>query len=214
MKKYYLLALLFVTIFLAGCAHQSDVVKNQNTNQVVGVNQNTNQAVENNQDINQAVETNQNTNTNSTPALPVSGWRGIELTDINSGISFKISDYASKPILLESFAVWCPTCLRQQKEIKKLHEIVGDSVISISIDTDPNEDATEVREHTDRNSLNWLFVVAPIDFTQSLIDQFGFTVVNAPSAPVVLICPGGEAKLLGRGVKSAIELQNTINNDC
>ena len=63
-----------------------------------------------------------------------STWKDVQLKDINTQTSFKISDF-NKPILLESFAVWCPKCTSQQEKIKELHEEVGDSVISISLNT-------------------------------------------------------------------------------
>ena len=66
-------------------------------------------------------------------------WQDIELKDINSQETFTIGEF-KKPVLIESFAVWCPTCTEQQKEMKKLHELRED-VVSISLDTDPNEDA-------------------------------------------------------------------------
>ena len=73
-------------------------------------------------------------------------WKNTELTDVSTGNKFKINDF-NKPVLLESFAVWCPTCKQQQDKIKELHDEVGDSIISISLDTDPNEDEGKVREH-------------------------------------------------------------------
>ncbi len=56
--------------------------------------------------------------------------------------------------MLETFAVWCPTCKKQQLEIKKLHEDVGDAVVSISLNVDPNEDAKTVMEFADSNSFS------------------------------------------------------------
>ena len=50
-------------------------------------------------------------------ALPE--WAQVELIDAVSGEVFRIADYAGKPILVESFAVWCSTCLRQQKEMAR-----------------------------------------------------------------------------------------------
>lgn len=79
----------------------------------------------------------------------------IELKDIATSKNFRISDFSDKPVLLESFAVWCPTCTAQQKVTKKFHEEVGDSVISISLDTDPNEDESRVLEHIEKNGFNW-----------------------------------------------------------
>ena len=139
-----------------------------------------------------------------------SAWMDIELTDVATGQTFKISDFKGKPVLLESFAVWCPTCLAQQKEIKKVKESEGDAIIHISLDTDPNEDADKIREHMERNGLDWYFVVSPIELTNALIDEFGLAVVNAPSAPVILISEDQSARLLRSGVKSADDLLSEI----
>lgn len=137
-------------------------------------------------------------------------WIYTVLKDVNTQEDFRLSDFEGKPILLESFAVWCPTCTSQQKEIKKLHDELGDSVISISLNTDPNEDEDRVQSHTERNGFNWIYVVSPPDLTQALIDEFGFGFVNAPQAPVVLICPDGTSKKLRNGVKKSLELKTEI----
>ena len=152
----------------------------------------------------------QTTPTSSVAPPAASAWMDIELTDVATGQTFKISDFKGKPVLLESFAVWCPTCLAQQKEIKKVKESEGDAIIHISLDTDPNEDADKIREHMERNGLDWYFVVSPIELTNALIDEFGLAVVNAPSAPVILISEDQSARLLRSGVKSADDLLSEI----
>jgi len=130
----------------------------------------------------------------------------IELTEVITGETFKLSDFKGKQVMLESFAVWCPTCLAQQKEMKKVIEVRGDDVVHISLDTDPNEDESQVREHARKNGLDWYFAVSPVEFTQTLIDEFGLTVVSAPRAPIILICEDQSAKFLRSGLKSADEL--------
>ena len=137
-------------------------------------------------------------------------WMEIELTDVATGETFKISDFKGKPILLESFAVWCPTCLAQQKEIKKVKQIEGENIIHISIDTDPNEDKDKVREHIERNELDWYFAISPVELTQALIDEFGLSFVSAPRAPVVLISEEQSTRFLRSGVKSAEELISEV----
>ncbi|NYT19931.1 MAG: redoxin domain-containing protein [Methanosarcinales archaeon] len=140
-------------------------------------------------------------------------WRNVELTDARTGEIFSISDFEG-PILVESFAVWCPTCLQQQKEMKKLIQIEGENITHISLDTDPNEDVEAVLDHVQRNDLDWYFAVAPTEMTEDLIDEFGIEVANAPFAPVILICEDGEARLLGRGLKSAEELNDEVMEGC
>ena len=141
-------------------------------------------------------------------------WMEIELTDVATGETFKISDFKGKPILLESFAVWCPTCLAQQKEMKKVKQIEGENIIHISLDTDPNEDENKVGEHIRRNELDWYFAVSPVELTQALIDEFGLSFVSAPRAPVVLICEDQSTRFLRSGVKSAEELISEIQKGC
>ena len=140
-------------------------------------------------------------------------WKSVELTDVRTGEQFTVSDF-DVPVLLESFAVWCPTCTKQQNIIKELHQEVGDTVVSISLDTDPNEDEAQILEHITRNDFDWRYAVSPSDMVKSLIAEFGVGVVNAPRAPVVLVCPDNTARFLPGGVKDVEELQDEIANGC
>ena len=143
----------------------------------------------------------------------VEEWANVELEDVRTGESFKISDFEGKPILLESFAVWCPTCTSQQREIKKLHDEIGNDIVSISLDTDPNEDTSKVLEHLDRNGFDWYYAVVSADTTRALIDDFGQGFVNAPQAPVVLINTNGQARKLDNGLKRVEELKSEIDKE-
>jgi len=133
---------------------------------------------------------------------------------VRGGETFTINDFAGKKVLVESFAVWCPVCTKQQREIQKLHEEVGEAVISISLDTDPNEDIQTVLEAVQERGFTWRFAVSPPELTKALIDEFGSAVVNAPIAPVILVCEDQSTRLLGRGTKSVEELKAEIQRGC
>ena len=141
-------------------------------------------------------------------------WRNIEVTDVTTGETFTLSDFSGQYLLIETFAVWCPTCLSQQIEIAKMRQSSDDPALHFSLDVDPSEDENRVREHLERYSFDWVFVVAPREMSQSLVDEFGVTIVNAPSAPMILMCPDGSARLLRTGVKPAGELANEIEKGC
>ena len=145
----------------------------------------------------------------STPA-----WMNIELTDIATGKTFKISDFVGKPILVESFAVWCPTCLKQQQQTNELKMREGESIVHISLDVDPNEDAEQVREHIETHGFDWYFAISPVELTNALVDEFGLLIVSSPQAPVVLICEDGSSRLLKRGVKSSDVLLAEVEKGC
>ncbi|NCN98633.1 hypothetical protein COU62_00310 [Candidatus Pacearchaeota archaeon CG10_big_fil_rev_8_21_14_0_10_35_219] len=142
-------------------------------------------------------------------------WMNTKLEDVRTGENFKISDFEGKPVLLESFAVWCPTCTKQQKELKKLHEEFGDSIVSISLDTDQNEDEAKILTHINENGFEWYYAISPIQMTQSLMSDFGNGIINAPSAPVVLICEDGSyRKLGGYGSRNVKELKEELERGC
>ena len=117
---------------------------------------------------------------------------------------------------MESFAVWCPICLRQQQEMNELQKKVGAAVIFVSLDTDPNEDTAKVQEHLVKQNyeFDWYFAIAPVAVTQSLIKNYGLTIVNAPSAPVILVCSDQETRFLDTGVKKVAELEEEIARGC
>lgn len=136
-------------------------------------------------------------------------WRSAELKDVNSQEVFKISDFLGETILLESFAVWCPTCTKQQK-ITKDFEKEFPNIISISLDTDASEDEDRILQHTTSNGFDWRYAISPIDVTQSLVNEFGVGIVNAPLVPMVIICPDGKAGKLPNNIKDINELKAAI----
>lgn len=140
-------------------------------------------------------------------------WTTIGLTDVRSGDTFTVAEFG-RPVLVETFAVWCPTCTRQQEEVKKLHDQIGDDIVSVSLNTDPNEDAQKVRRHIQQNGFDWRYAVAPPELTQALVDQFGPSILNAPLAPMIVVCPDGTTERLPNGVKPASELQSTVEQRC
>lgn len=139
-------------------------------------------------------------------------WFNYELKSIEGQI-IKISDYEGKVVLIESFATWCPSCIRQQQELKKLHDS-NPEIIIIELNTDPNEDKQTVIDHINRYNFSGNYVISPIEFTKFLIDDFGPKIVQAPSVPMILICENGDYQILKSGVKESNELIDSINTIC
>ena len=140
----------------------------------------------------------------------VTDWQDIELEDVNSGEIFTVSEL-EKPMLVESFAVWCPTCTRQQQEIKKLHE--NSNVTSVSLNVDSNEDEDQVRKHIEENGFDWRYAVSPTELTRALVLEYGPSMANPPSAPAVLVCENSTRKL-SNGVKPVSKLKDEVEKGC
>lgn len=130
-------------------------------------------------------------------------WQRTELTDVLTGESFSIDGLAG-PVAIQSFAVWCPKCQRQSERLADVDE----SVTVVGLNTDPNEDAEKVRQHAESNGFDWRFAVAPTEMTESLIDEFGTSVTNAPSTPIIVACDDGVAEFFSGSQQSAEQIQS------
>jgi cytochrome oxidase Cu insertion factor (SCO1/SenC/PrrC family) len=145
--------------------------------------------------------------------MSVPAWFGVELTDVNSGHTFKVSDFKGQVVLVETMAVWCTTCLSQQEQIQALHTALGkqDGLVSLSIDIDPNEDTGILKTHAQGHGFDWLFAVAPREVAHEIGQLYGDQFLNPPSAPMFIIDRQGQAHPLPFGVKSASALQEALS---
>lgn len=142
----------------------------------------------------------------SDQAADLAVWRTTELTDVLTDETFTIASLDG-PAVIQSFAVWCPKCLRQSKNLRDL----GDSYPVVSLNTDPNEDASKVKEHAEENGFDWRFAVSPPEMTESLVEAFGSAVTVAPSTPIVVACGSGEATFMSGSIASATEVERAAN---
>jgi hypothetical protein len=150
--------------------------------------------------------------TASEQSMAVPDWYFVELTDVNSGMSFTLDQYRGKVILVETIAVWCSNCLRQQREIQALHNLMGerDDLISVALDIDPNESADILRAHAESNGFDWLYAIARRDVAREIGQLYGDQFLNPPSTPILVIDRHGEAHPLPFGVKRAEELREFL----
>ncbi|MGH2417456.1 MAG: TlpA family protein disulfide reductase, partial [Candidatus Limnocylindria bacterium] len=138
----------------------------------------------------------------------------LALTDVRSGETFTLADLsADEPVLLEPMAVWCSNCRAQQQEVKRAH--AEGSFVSVSLDVDLSESATDLADYADREGFDWRFAVADADLYRLLQERFGVAVTNPPSTPLIVIEPGGVVRPLefGQGTRSAEALLAELAGD-
>jgi len=130
---------------------------------------------------------------------------GYELTDVRNGETFTLAELsAEQPVVLETMAIWCTTCLSQQREVVQAHELA--EFHSVGIDVDPNENAGDLAEYAERQGFDWRFVKADAELVQLLTDRYGFGVTNPPSTPTFVVADGQVRALEFGRVRSAEEL--------
>ncbi|MDD1706964.1 MAG: hypothetical protein LUO81_02040, partial [Methanoregulaceae archaeon] len=52
-------------------------------------------------------------------------WEMTELTDVLTDEVFTVSSFSDRPVLIQSFTITCPICMKQQEEITRLAESGG-----------------------------------------------------------------------------------------
>jgi thiol-disulfide isomerase/thioredoxin len=129
----------------------------------------------------------------------------VELIDVRSGETFTLAELsADRPVLVETMAIWCTTCLSQQREVVSAHDLAD--FASVGIDVDPNERAPDLAAYADREGFDWHFAVADRSLVALLTERFGFEVTNPPSTPTFVVSDGTIRALEFGRLRSAEEL--------
>jgi peroxiredoxin len=139
-------------------------------------------------------------------------WFDMELTDVQTGETFTMNDYAGKVVLLETMAIWCPNCVVQANEVRNLHELLGNpaDLISVTLDVDFNEDEASLKEYASGYGFDWHFAVAPILVARALGNLYTAQYLNPPLSPMLIIDRDGNVHHLEYGLKEAETLQKIV----
>lgn len=149
----------------------------------------------------------------STAPVMAPDWLSVTLDNVNSGESFALQDLSGKVVLVETMAVWCTNCLQQQRQVKALHELLGerDDFVSLGLDIDPNENAADLKAFVDRNGFDWRYAVAPTEVARELGNLYGAQFLNPPSTPMLIVDRHGEVHPLPFGIKDAQTLKDALD---
>jgi peroxiredoxin len=152
-------------------------------------------------------------------ATPTSGpvtvrpeWFDIELTDVQTGETFTMNEYAGKVVLVETMAMWCPNCIVQANEVRKLHALLDHpaDLISVSLDVDVNEDAASLKEYAEEYGFEWRFAIAPLEVARALGNLYTAQYLNPPLSPMLIIDREGQVHHLEYGQKPAEKLLESV----
>jgi len=139
-------------------------------------------------------------------------WFSMQLTDVQTGKTFTMNDYAGKVVLLETMAMWCPTCLLQAGQMQKLHKVLGnpEDLISVSLDVDVHEDTASLKSYAAEYGLDWHIAIAPLGVARALGNLYSAEYLNPPLAPMLIIDRDGNVHQLEYGLKKVDALQKIV----
>ena len=145
-------------------------------------------------------------------AMEQPAWIMTDLVDASTGNVFQVADFKGNVILVETLAMWCSNCLKQQGQVKELHNLLGerDDFISLGIDIDPNEDLDTLKGYINNHGFDWHYTVAPVEVARGIGQLYGDQYLNPPSTPMLIIDRDGQVHLLPFGIKDAGDLYDAL----
>ena len=148
----------------------------------------------------------------STVVTVTPDWFKMEMTDVLTSKTFSMSDYTGKVVLLETMAIWCPSCVIQQTQVGKLREALGNpaDLISVTLDVDSHEDNAALKEYASSYRFDWHFAVAPLLVERALGNLYSAEYLNPPLSPMLIIDRAGYVHQLDYGIKDAKTLQKIV----
>jgi thiol-disulfide isomerase/thioredoxin len=207
MKKLFWIAnLLVITVIAVTACGTSNIAKEQ----PLVVEQLPEEVSENINDGTALTESKSEQPVQSESSFPA--WYSTPLIDVNTGEVFTIEENLGKVILVETLATWCSNCYKQQSEVARFHDLLGerDDFISLGIDIDPNEDLLLLEGYIHKNGFDWFYIVANEKMINEISSLYGPQFLNPPSTTMLIIDRNGNVHPLNFGIKSAEELINNV----
>lgn len=134
-------------------------------------------------------------------------WATTPLVDVATNETFRIADLAGKVVIIETMAIWCTNCRRQQASVEEaLAQLPADRVVYVVLDVDANEDAASLAAYRTQYGYTGRYAVVPAEVARSLAEDFGNQFLSPPSTPMVIVGADGTVTLTPFGQKSSDEL--------
>lgn len=136
-------------------------------------------------------------------------WLDHPLTDVASGETFTLAEYAGAALLVETMATWCGNCRRQLGHLTEARETLegeGIEVAYVAVSVERGLAPEALAAYADRQAFPFRFAVADDAFLQLLADRFGRRVLSPPSTPHVIVASDGTVSELRTGFTSPDEL--------
>jgi thiol-disulfide isomerase/thioredoxin len=131
-------------------------------------------------------------------------WQQTTLTNVSTGESFSLVDFAGQTVFVEPMATWCTNCRRQLSNVQQARAQLNDeNVVFVALSVETNLTDAQLAEYAQSTGFDWVFAVMTAEMLQSMADQFGRTIANPPSTPHFIIRTDGSVAELVTGIEPA-----------
>ncbi len=135
--------------------------------------------------------------------MSLPAWQTIALTDVRSGQTFTLADFAGKTVFVEPMATWCSNCRQQLGNVAAARDqLSAEEVVFVALSVETNISDEALADYTEQTGFDWTFAVASPEMLQELAATFGTSIVNPPATPHFIIRPDGSYSDLVTGIES------------
>ena len=83
--------------------------------------------------------------------------------------------YRGKVVLVETMAMWCSNCMKQQNQVLELHKQLRerDDFVSIGLDIGIHENLSDLGSYVTENGFTWKYSVASKEVAREISNLYG-----------------------------------------
>lgn len=138
-------------------------------------------------------------------------WMTLPLTDVRTGKSFTLADYAGQVVYVETMATWCPNCRTQLSNVQQSLALFGENKpVFVAISVETTLAPQDLAAYAEENGFEVIFAVSTPELLQALNESFGRTITNPPSTPHFLIAANGSHGELRTGFSTPAEIVELV----
>ena len=130
----------------------------------------------------------------------------LPLTNVHTGETFTLADFAGKTVLVEPMASWCTNCRAQLRNVVQANAQLGEEYVFVGLSVGENISDGALAEYVDQQGFALIFAVATPDMLNELTRSFGRASITPPSTPHFIIRPDGSMTELFTGAKDSAAL--------
>ncbi len=127
----------------------------------------------------------------------------LPLTNVHTGETFTLADFAGRTVLVEPMASWCTNCRAQLRNVVQANDQLGEEYVFVGLSVGENISDSELAEYVDQQGFDLIFAVATPDMLNELTSNFGRASITPPSTPHFIIRPDGSMTELFTGARGA-----------
>ena len=120
------------------------------------------------------------------------------------GKTVSLADFKGKPLVINSWAIWCPFCLRELEDFARLQQELGDQIIIIAINR--AESLSRSKKYTDE-----LGVTDTLVFLIDPQDSFYRSIGGFSMPETIFVDSNGNTVLHKRGPMNFDEIKQKVN---